>query len=453
MRSRKTSITNQGSILVELSIALAVFALMIPTLSLWILNRQQHATSLQTERIALFGALSNLEVARTSPSGISTSTLKDSISFTLDSSALTPCIQNFSSRSSWMDGTRTKSFYFSTLSFNADSAQALGRDCEGTYVPLSLSATSSPPTLSLFTPQGTTTAFDVLNNVITFSQNLGPTTTLQFIKKDRYPTFISLSSVNLNSTISALDGIKDFVFLAGSLGHDQLQVVSTQNIFHPLLTSSLSLPGVAGSFPGATSIRYFNQKIYIGTHRTAGRELHIYAFSTSSPLWLGSIELNHNINMIAIKEPYAFLATSGNTKDLIILNIHDPKSIQQISSLALPGTEDAISLALIGDTLYMGRKRSLKPSEPDFIAISIADPNNPKVIAARILQKDVIGIRVYDTLVFLATKTSTSSVNILSRFDLTDIQKYSVSGTMLDLDYEKNTLSILGNTSIMNLTF
>jgi hypothetical protein len=446
MKSRKISSTNSGSILVEFSIAIAIFAITLTALATLIFSQQISSTNMTNYRKATFLALSNLEKART--------ILSDSEyeSTTTSSVYMTPCVKRITSSALWNSSGKEKTVTFSILQANTDRAINLSGDCEGFTDTHFILSTTSPFTQSSTPLAGTGRALDILNDRAYIDQTIGTTSTLTIYDTlSQTPTF--LSTITLPLPIVKIAATQKQIYLALNGTHDQFEIINTDDVSHPKVLASRTLPTVAGEYPGATSIAYYNKKVYIGTHRTAGREFHIYDVSTPDPTWLGSIELNHNINSIAIREPYAFLATSGNTKDLIVLDISNPKSIKQISSLNVGGNEDAISIFLIGDRLYLGRKESLRPQEHDVFIISIADPQKPFVVHSAALQKDIVGIRTYGDYTFTANSNYPYSLNIFTSNTLQPIQVLPIPDTIKDFDFENKNAYILTDKSFIRQTY
>lgn len=227
---------------------------------------------------------------------------------------------------------------------------------------------------------------------------------------------LASSTVKISNT-NDVDEIKDFAFTVADLP-DHLSVFDTRNRGLPGLMATTSLPGVSGSYPNALSVFYYDSKIYVGTHRTAGREFHIYnATNPNNILWLGSLELNHNINAISVRNNFAFLATSGNSKHLIILDISNPNNIFLKSSLALTGSEDAISIYQTGNNIFLGRKSG--HLNPNIFLISVINPDFPIVSTSTIVSGNVIALRAVGKDLFaIASSTTEKKLYRLNRENL-----------------------------------
>ncbi len=175
----------------------------------------------------------------------------------------------------------------------------------------------------------------------------------------QFSTPANFSIIQTPAVINDVDAIAGTTFAALHSSTTQVAVFDTDQMN---LIATTTLPNVAGSRPQAVSIFYSNEKIFVGTKRTAGHEFHIFDVSDPHNLaWLGSREMNHNINDIVVKDGYAFLATSGNVRDLIILDIHDPTSPVSVLEIDLPGNEDGRSVAISYNYIFLGRHKSTTP--------------------------------------------------------------------------------------------
>ena len=76
------------------------------------------------------------------------------------------------------------------------------------------------------------------------------------------------------------------------------------------------------------SLFSYDSKVYVGTKELQAMSFMYMIFFDSVLSWEG-IEVNHNINDIEIHNNFAFLATSGNIRDLIVLDISNSSHITQ----------------------------------------------------------------------------------------------------------------------------
>jgi hypothetical protein len=228
----------------------------------------------------------------------------------------------------------------------------------------------------------------------------------------------------------------------------------------PAIIASETLPGVSGTCPAfcpqGRSIYYFAHYVYVGTHRTGGKEFHIFDVSNpASPVWKGSIELNTNVNDIMVKDQLvsgvakriAYLAIAGNSKDLEMLDVTDPAAISVYSSINVGGTADAEVLYALGTTVYVGKDRDA--SGPDLFGVNVYNPSSPVVIgSADIPMKSgagIFGLNVVGKLAFVGTTDSTDPFQVWnienpSSIVRWDTNNYNFSEKMVDLDYDDDRI-------------
>ncbi|PIR37989.1 MAG: hypothetical protein COV34_02790 [Candidatus Zambryskibacteria bacterium CG10_big_fil_rev_8_21_14_0_10_42_12] len=254
---------------------------------------------------------------------------------------------------------------------------------------------------------------------------------------------------------------------------EQLQVIEVTNIDDPnphnraVLRASIELPGVdpEGSYPEGRSIFYYNNKVYIGIAETDGPEFHVFNVTNpTSPQHLGSIELTHNVNDIVVRGDYAYLATSDNSGEVMVIDISNPSAMvhPDISGLKYnaPGSADATAVYVSGNTLYAGRNRD--GSQDDFFVLDIesdhtltlntsvdfddnlCDIYNPTTGNYNTNQKclknntAITGIQVSGKFAFLSTTNSTAGFQVWEIFDLANIKNrsaYNYSENSTDLQF------------------
>lgn len=253
--------------------------------------------------------------------------------------------------------------------------------------------------------------------------------------------------------INAIDAAGGFIFAAQRDSARQVSVTALTSRGLEMVAST-TLPGVAGQYPEGWSVFYYNERLYVGTKRTAGHEFHIFDVSQpQNPVWLGSKEINHNVNAIVVKENRAFLATSGNVRDLIVLDVSDPASIVKIAELDVTGGEDGKSVAVMGSVLYLGRLKSVR-GNPDFVVINIDDVSagSLRAVGSYTVGADVNSIRIAHHHAFLATAKNGGEIVVLNTSSSTNItleQVVSLGQKVTGIDYQDSVfgVSVFGSES------
>ncbi|MDQ3077062.1 MAG: hypothetical protein M3Q63_03370 [bacterium] len=422
----------KGSLMLEICLSIALFTIIISYTSLSLSGITSASGSIESSRTLLYKHKEYLENAIAAEKTMVFESTSEFI--TLRNS--TPCRTILSTP------------LLFTLIVDSVYKEAIGHDCGGTEPLL-----SNSPQSKVSTSFGTTTAFDVVNNKAFITRSSASSTEVNFIIADLDKDMLEISRLSTGNNFNTIDVTSEYAYIAARGTENQFHIINIQDPYNPILSSKTSLPGVAGSYPDAISIFYYNSKVYIGTHRTAGREFHIFdVASPANPKWLGSLEVNHNINAIAVRGNYAYLATSGNTKDLIVLNIENPSRIAIASSLSFLGNEDTLSLHLLGNTLYSGRAKSIDKNHPEIVILNIQNPLQPLVtgsihIGAKIENLKMGGTTLYTSVI--GPKPGLYSFSVTSMASTTAQIITPSKIPIVDIDYEDKKLYTLSQSGVI----
>jgi len=205
------------------------------------------------------------------------------------------------------------------------------------------------------------------------------------------PTIIY--SMNTGKGLNKIDVADGYAYVAVDDDHDQLLIIDVNNPSAPFEVSRVTLPGVGTSYPQGWSIRYFDNKLYIATRETAGHEFHIFDVEVPSfPVWLGSMEINHNVNDIEVADQMiggilktvAYLATSvtsASAPELTVLDVTTPSSIALLGTFNPSGIKYGTDLYLRNETLFLGLEKAVG-GEKDFFIIDISNPTAPTEVGS-----------------------------------------------------------------------
>ncbi len=484
-----------GSSALEILMALAILAFSVSAAIVVAFGSQSVAVDTETNNEALLMAKNALENARAEAragfsSVLSTSSNGGFYTTGLSVADATPCRKDVVSTVTWnASELRHQRVDLSTSLTDVAGVMALSGDCATEPPDGDWSNPSTAISIDL-QPNGTiANDLDVSNRIIFISAKPTGSGDNFFIidasdlsNPKIYSTSTNpISSDTLEATLNDIDVAGDYAFVANSYktkGHgsnpdtysNQLQVVDVSNISNPRLESSLSLDDnsipiaqrVMSSSPtaGGGIIYYYNNKVYLGLDRTDGPELHIFDVSNpSSPSWIGSREMNHNINNIVVRDKYAYLVmttSDDNDKELAILNIGNPANITPYFVFGVPepwgfnasGTLDGLSEYLIGDKLYLGREGGTA-TEPDLLVIDVSNPTSTlSLLGSTSTMTNINAISVAGKLAFLATSASNEEFQVLDISDPENIEKVSkcdskntacnYSQDATGIDYEDN---------------
>ena len=192
------------------------------------------------------------------------------------------------------------------------------------------------------------------------------------------PILIGTSSV-YNKRLNGLDVAKDmytgrvYAYLAQHSSTSQLAIVDVTDPVHPVPILERTLSGVVGSasFPQGWRVFVYGNRLYVTTRETAGPELHVFDITVPSVAYeiiTAAVSLNRTVNDMVVREQVIggvkrqdlFLAASSDLKELSIYDVTSNVS-SEVASFNLPGSEDASSIFLNGNSLYLGRKSGSGP--------------------------------------------------------------------------------------------
>lgn len=360
----------------------------------------------------------------------------------------TKCEYAVNSETVWKTGLRDRAT--STVSLmigDFDIVAKYGKDCGGQPKRFSAGGFELLDAIELGFP---TTHLDISGDYVFVSlrspTESEPDLAVVPLNQPRSPVFL-----NIGPGINKIDVAGDYAFAAQHSSSSQLAIVDVSDDLNPEIIATSTLPGVAGSRPEAVSIFYFDSRVYVGTKRTAGREFHIFDVSDpATPVWLGSREVNHNVNEIAVKDGFAFLATSGNIRDLIVLDVRNPGDIIQVAAVDLPGNEDGRSVNVVGNLIFLGRHKGLSPGRDELQALEYKiSPENGFVeintVNSITAGADVSGIAYAGDYVFIATSHPQKELQVSGfwqKNSLVSAGEKDLSGGATGIDFENDVFAV-----------
>jgi len=349
---------------------------------------------------------------------------------------ISECAKRVASQASWNRDQRNLANSLSLIEVSPEISAAIGHDCvaEEFY---SWESSKFYSNSELFAPNSVANDIDVNKN------NKGTFAIIGSNKSENDETLWVIDVTNPNEpelvvaydtghNINALDAYSDgnltFVYLATASTTAQLQLILIDFSLYPTNDPTVSrvaqaqLPGVSGSEPAGRAVVYFDKKVYVGNRRTVGPEFHIFNNSSSNSLsHLSSLELNHSVTDIAIRDNNAFIAATAQTAqgcELIVINVSLPASLSNpctpLSSdgamnYRAPGNFGATQVEVLGKQVYLGRQRAA--SNNDFYILSINDLNAITPLGSINLGinsgTEVTGLKINANQAFISTSDQT----------------------------------------------
>ncbi len=491
---KDVSISKQsGFSTLELLIAITIIITAISTVIIVVFSNQTVSLDNQLNDEALIKATNLIEQARSSASFDFSSlgnlpTANDDIyKKELMVTDINPCRKTGIASVSWStDPKRTLQIQLQTIFSNPSEAIALGGDCGPDSPPATqwwypftfkdYDLKTIPPTALQSGNAGVgATSIDVIrrgSKYAILTTNSGSEKDIWVINvDDGKNASISASKETTKVGLNNADVEGNYVFaltVGSAATPSDLQIIDISTITSPNLVATRSLDissSDANYVPNAQAIFYYGGKIYVGTHRTGGNEFQI--FSGASPFDLiKGLELNHNINSIIVRGDYAYLATSDNTGELMIVNIN-PLSTEYMKHPDVTGMKydatgdyDAISLFLMSDKLYLGREGGnySKADASNFMVLDIGNPHAISLLGAKFISDNngpnkatgIIAMSIVDTFAFISTDDADTDFQVFRVGDPANIYNcnelnnpsypancglYNFPQNMVDLEY------------------
>lgn len=454
----------QGTL--EILIALSIFALTITAAVVISFGSQSISVDSELSNEAIYMARQQLEKARADSinnfsSVVSASTTDAGFLKELVVEPTSSYEKKITSRVSWTaDFLRSQKVELTTILSDWKSVLATGGDTGGSGT---TGDWKNPRTLGSIDlgPGNSATDLDVLNKIVYLSSVASDSKKPDFYIVDatngQSPSIAS--SLNTGSGLNSLDVAGNYVYAANQNTSAQLQVINVSNINSPSLINSFKLPGVSGSGAVGNNIFYYSNKIYIGTKKATGPEFFIIDVSDpANPLFLGSKEINDDVNRIYIKGNFAYLAVPDE-EELKIFDVSDPQNIIQTGAYnALGETEDGKTIFIVGNNLYLGRLvGGNHANHHEFYILDIASSSNILSLGSKDIAADVNGIVTRDNIAFLGTSDSNKEFQVFdvsNPNNITLISSFNFPQVASGVDYEDNIVyvSVRSNDALRIIT-
>ncbi len=252
------------------------------------------------------------------------------------------------------------------------------------------------------------------------------------------PTFVSSLDTNgvtpgVNSVAIASTSSNVYAFVSNGNGANwntcsagpscaQLQVIDVTNTGTPIIVKNYKIPSavvpfVLGSGGQAVPniIVYKNGYLYVGLSKTSsGPEFVILdvgggggGATPLNPVYRGSYAIGRGVNNIFIKNNYAYLATTDNARELIILDVTagtNPTFVASYNTAGASGFGAGNSVTGVGAKIYLGR--NYVAGAPEFYAFDVTNPATPLSLGTfdpgvSPNTESINGIMVRDSLAFV----------------------------------------------------
>ena len=448
-----------GFSVLEVLIAMAILTLAISAAIMLMFSNQSVALDSDTANEALYKAKTVLEDGRSKTKSHTDFDSIKSITYPPDSiytkkfSVLSvPCMKKTISQVTWStEVLRPQIIEVRTYLSDVEEALKLAGECDPVF-PTEWDNPYSPTSVGIG-GQGATD-IDVQNNLIYLASDPSAPPKEDFFIYQFDPIAVTLtfvSKIDVSDGLMALDFSGGYVYAANEDTAAQLLVIDADPPGGPFVASIASLPDAPAGV--IRTVNVYNKKLYVGTQYLAcpppcgaaqNHEFHIYDLlvDPANPTWLGSYNVNHNINDIVVNGDYAYLATSDNSSELYVYNISNPPSITLADTFDAPGNEDGNVVFFLDNKIYLGRHRT-PAARKDFYMLNVADPTDIQELGSKNLGLNpgaiVEGVVVRGNFAFLAFDNPTFSLKILNISNPASIVDNSTCSTY---NFPENTSSM-----------
>lgn len=178
------------------------------------------------------------------------------------------------------------------------------------------------------------------------------------------------------------------------------------------------------------------------------RGLFVYEKSNGIYILKNSVSiLNTVLSDLKISGDYAYIATSNNNEELMILDISDLSNIIKVGSFNSFGNIDATSVFVTGDTAYLGTRRNNSgKTRAEVYVINLTNKNAPVLQTSNSyyrLNQDVTDIVVKDNYVYVGNNANRKQISVLNVTDPSNIVLLQNVGTPKNNEVMK--LELIGN--------
>jgi hypothetical protein len=460
----------KGFLTIELMIALALFTVMTAGAFGVAFGGQTMSLDVGLSKGGVGHALSSIQTASQGASALAgfnaLSDTSDTSGFydeTQEVSTIAPCMKALEHRTFWdTEHNRSLSVGLATLVASLDVASALGGDCDP-FPPTEWDNPESYGSVDIGGAEGTGVAARSIGGTryafLTASPSAAGQDDLYIYDVEDAQNPSEAASVNTGVGLNGLAAAGTYLFAIQNSNVNQLQVIDVSDPSAPSVSAEVPLPNFVytcspPSSPclAGRSIAYFDDTVYVGTGYLAfgtpplgNNEFHVFDVSSpSAPVWRGSVNVNHNVNDIAVYGDYAYLATSDNSGELWIVDVSDPTSPSFVAKYDAPwSANDAQTIEVLDEVVYLGRDRAAS-SDYDFLTIDVSVPSAPSLLGRARLSMNpntaITGLDVQGKYAFIGTSDTNDEFRIYDVSDPTSpspygCPPYNYSARVADLVY------------------
>ncbi|MBT5808683.1 prepilin-type N-terminal cleavage/methylation domain-containing protein [Candidatus Uhrbacteria bacterium] len=230
----------------------------------------------------------------------------------------------------------------------------------------------------------------------------------------------------------------NYAYLATDNNSRELDIIDVTTKTSPSRSSGYNAPGN----DDGNSVEISGTTVYLGREKSNKDELFVIDVSSpGSPSLSGSMDTDGDLTDLVIDGTDLYAATTGNSKELNVFDVTTPASPSELGSYDLSGNTDAISVAMSGDVLVIGRKGAGSTSELAVFDVSTA--SSPTLSG-----EGEVGSAVNDL-----SMTATDFVYFASDENTKELQRWNISTPATPVEYSSFDLGADANGAVYNGTY
>ena len=266
-----------------------------------------------------------------------------------------------------------------------------------------------------------------------------------------------LGSINTGEGLTDVAVSGTWAFATTENQSDKLQVFDVSDASNPTLRSQVTVSN-AVTYP--VSIALDGHYAYVGSLLDNLGEFGIFNISNPlAPSLAGSLKVQADVNSVAIKGNRAYLATSKDNAEILIVDISNPASPSVVGQLDIPGNGDAndVYFDLKQNRAFVSRQAEGAASNPEIAILDISAVNSPSIIGSIQSNTGVLAAIESGNLVFASCDVSNAEFQVFSVQNLASPEYWSSVNypqTVGDMALEDNVVyvAVRSNDAIKILT-
>ncbi len=264
----------------------------------------------------------------------------------------------------------------------------------------------------------------------------------------------TISSVNLGiSNLTSIAKSGNYIYGSISGSTNEFMVVDVT-----VPTAPVAVKTVDFSNGRSQTVAVDGNMLYVGLEKITG-EAEFYAIDVSDPLnpvVRGSFEINGTVLSIHVFDNRAYIATSADNAELMILDVSNPEVMTKLGEFNAAGADDGASVFVKDEfNVYLGRDQSASAHE--FFVLNAGTPSSITLKGSHDLSAGINDMVIVNRLAFMVTEQPNAEFRILDVADPTNISTYGSGSAYLNfpqaatgIAYENNTIycSVRSNNAL-----